>query len=104
MRSCVGDIPVLDYKRVLDWMEAYNLLEEVVAICSLNSIIEVGKRRSSSTICQSSIHELIQSTYGQDMIDTTAIPMTIASLTLKAMRYAVRTPPQRTPIHNYVGD
>lgn len=40
-------------------------------------------------------------TYGQDMIDTTAIPMMMALLTLYDMRYVVNTPPMNTPIQSW---
>ena len=40
------------------------------------------------------------STYGQDITETILIPIMIAALTLYAMRYAVRMPPNATAIHN----
>jgi len=39
-------------------------------------------------------------THGQDMIETIMMPIMIADLTLYAMRYAVKSPPQMTPIQS----
>lgn len=36
---------------------------------------------------------------GHEMMETTAIPMTMALFTLYDIKYAVSTPPQRRPIH-----
>ena len=49
---------------------------------------------------QSASIDFPMSTYGQDMIETTAIPITIALFTLYDIRYAVKMPPQRSPIQS----
>jgi hypothetical protein len=47
----------------------------------------------------SSETQIKHTTYGQDMIDTSAMPTIMALFTLKVMRYAVTIPPQKMPIH-----
>jgi hypothetical protein len=62
-------------------MQCYDLLEEVKAVGTLRSVWEVGER-CRTTVLLAINGDDDEETYGQDTIETIAIPMTIALFTL----------------------
>lgn len=52
MASSCGNVPVLGCERRSNWMKSNNLLEELIAIGTINTIIEICERSSSARTCQ----------------------------------------------------
>lgn len=84
-------------------MECDDLLEELETLFASFRVREVGEWSVATKKCQSKFRVLqrIQkcSTHGQDMMETIPIPMTMALLTLKAIKNATNMPPMKMPIH-----
>jgi hypothetical protein len=83
-------------------MNADDFLEKVESIFTNLVVWEVSERTVASVadVKLLMICVLFACTYGHDMIETTAIPITIALLTLYDMRYAVNMPPHNKPIQS----
>ena len=87
---------------MLDGTKGHYLLEEVKAEISIGAVREVGDGCvATAMIGKPWTLQMGTTTYGQDRMVTKAMPMTIADLTRKAIRKAVRRPPPTIPSHIY---
>jgi hypothetical protein len=87
---------------VVDGMELGHSPEEGKAVVANFGVWKVGYSGTSSVRCQLvGLPLAVVKTYGQEIMETSRMPTSIALLTLYAMRYAVTIPPAIIPSHIY---
>lgn len=99
-RRGAAEVPVEDVKGLGHGVPGYDFGEELELLVTLVGVWEVGDGGVAAGSDQY-VSKVRKGTYGQERMETKAMPMMRAYLTRKAMRKAVTIPPHRIPTQSY---